>query len=594
MKKRRSEQIKEPELRERAESRLKSKVPVSEEMSNTDMKKLIHELEVHQIELKMQNDELRKTQVKLEESIEGYANLYDFAPVGYLTFNKDGLILDANLTIADMLAMKRNLLINSLFHYFVNREGQDIFYLHMKKVFEWKKAETCEIKLNGKNGTEFYARLDSLLVQYPRSNTACRTAITDITDNKKAIKSLQQGEEKYKTLVDAIPEIVYKIDENGYFTFLNSSVRNLGYEPEELIGKHFSKILHQDDVKNFSRSIVLRKLSDKKTEKRDTPKLFDERRSKERMTRNLEVRLATKNQDRVRADVEGRMGLLTSFGEIVAAGYYHDDAHNTARKFSGTVGIIIDITEKIKLQTEMIRAGQLALIGELAAGVAHEINNPIYSMINFAQLIADEADNDSRANKFGKLIIKEGNRIADLTANLVSLSRSTGGSRKPVNIHELTSNSLKLIEIQLEKDNIILIKDNIPKDIPPIIANTQEIHQVFLNLIQNARYALNKKYPGKGKDKIFEISCNKVLIDDCQYVRIIFYDRGIGIPRDILHKVKSLFFTTKPSNIGTGIGLSVSENIINNHDGKITIDSILGEFTRVLIDLPITEDTTKK
>ncbi|NOG83072.1 MAG: PAS domain-containing sensor histidine kinase [Planctomycetes bacterium] len=252
------------------------------------------------------------------------------------------------------------------------------------------------------------------------------------------------------------------------------------------------------------------------------------------------------------------------------------------------MGIIIDVTEKIKLQAEMIRAGQLALLGELAAGIAHEINNPIYSIINFAQLIADESDRDNRVHAFGKLIMEEGNRIADLTANLVSLSRSTDGPKMSVPIHELISNSLKLIGMQLKKDHIT-IKDTISKEIPPLIVNPQEIHQVFLNLIQNARYALNEKYPGKDKDKILEISCNTVFIDDHQYVRIIFYDHGIGIAEEILFKVKSLFFTTKPPNKGTGIGLSVSENIIHNHGGKITIESIWGEFTKVLIDLPVTE-----
>ena len=147
MKKRTSEQTKKDELRKRAESKLKSKVQVSEEMSNTDMKRLIHELEVHQIELKMQNDKLLKAQIKLEESKEKYANLYDFAPVGYLTFDKKGLIREANLTIADMLVMKRNLLINSRFHNFVEREDQDTFCLHMKSVFKEGKAESCEVKL---------------------------------------------------------------------------------------------------------------------------------------------------------------------------------------------------------------------------------------------------------------------------------------------------------------------------------------------------------------------------------------------------------------------------------------------------------------
>ncbi len=417
--------------------------------------------------------------------------------------------------------------------------------------------------------------------------------IRDITERKEAIKALQQSEGKYRALVHAIPDIIYKIDVDGHFTFLNNSIRTLGYEPKELIGKHFSKILHPDDVKSFSRSVVLPKYSGKVTGDKDTPKLFDERRGQKRMTRNLEVRLLPKNQDKEKSDVKGRIGLITSFGEINAIELYYDKVERKNKRLRVTVGIITDITEKIKLQAEMMRAGQLALIGEIAAGIAHEINNPIYGIINYAQLIADESDKDSRAHKFGKLIMEEGNRIAGLTKKFLSLSRSTTGKKRPVQIYELISNSLKLTKVQLKKDNII-IKDNISKDIPTIIANPQEIHQVFLNLIQNARYALNEKYPDKDKGKILEISCNKVLIDDYEYVRIIFYDRGIGIPENILNEIISPFFTTKPSTNGTGIGLSISQNIISNHDGKMTIESMPGQFTKVVIDLPATELTIIK
>ncbi|KKM78596.1 hypothetical protein LCGC14_1358350 [marine sediment metagenome] len=352
-------------------------------------------------------------------------------------------------------------------------------------------------------------------------------------------------------------------------------------------------ILHPDDVESFSRSVVLQKYANKVTGDKKAPNFFDERRTKDRMTRNLEIRLMPKIHEGRESNTTGIKGPITSFCEVTATGDYEADVSIKDKKLLGTLGIIRDISEKIKLQAESIRAGQLAATGELAAGVAHEINNPIYGIINYAQLIVDESDKDSRAHKFGKLIMEEGNRIADLTKKLLSLSRSTTDKKRPVQIYELIPNSLKLTKVQLEKDNIIF-KDNISKDIPAIIANPQEIHQVFLNLIQNARYALNEKYPDKDKDKILEISCNKVLIDDYEYVRIIFYDRGIGIPENILSKIISPFFTTKPPAKGTGIGLSISQNIISNHNGKMTIESIPGEFTKVVIDLPATELTIKK
>jgi len=405
---------------------------------------------------------------------------------------------------------------------------------------------------------------------------------------------LAKNEEKYRTLIQTIPDIIYKIDEYGYFTFINNSIRTLGYEPEEIIGKHFSVILHPADVELFSRSIVLQKYPNKVTGDEKAPEFFDERRTKDRVTRNLEIRLLPKIYEESESYTKGIENPTFSFCEVTATGDYEVSINHKNNKLLGTLGIIRNISEKIKLQADFIRSGQLAAIGELAAGVAHEINNPINGIINYAQLIVDDSDKDSRSHEFGEFIMEEGNRIADLAKKLLSLTRRTPDKINTVQMDELIYDSLKLTKVQLEKDNIIIIKDDISKDIPAIIANPQEIHQVFLNLIQNSRYALNEKYPGIDKDKILEISCNKVSTDDYEYVRVIFYDRGSGITKNVLSKVMNPFFTTKPPAKGTGIGLSISQHIINNHNGKMAIESIPGEFTKVVIDLSATELTIKK
>ena len=314
----------------------------------------------------------------------------------------------------------------------------------------------------------------------------------DITERKEATNALQQSEEQYRTLVQTIPDIIYKIDENGFFTFLNNSVRTLGYKPEELIGKHFSNILHPDDINSFSRFMVLKEHSGKESGDKDVPKLFDERRTQERMTRNLRLRLVSKKNELLESDVQKRSGPITSFVEITAAGIYHNKEVEENSGFYGTVGIITDITDKTKMQADMVRADQLALIGEMAAGLSHEINNPINGIINCAQLIMDESKKNTRLCKFSKIIIEESKRIATLTKNLLYLSRRTVGEKSHVQICETLYNSLNLMTVRLKKDNII-IKLNISKDVPAIYGNSQEIQQVFLNLMQNARYALNKK-----------------------------------------------------------------------------------------------------
>ncbi|WP_274427674.1 PAS domain S-box protein [Desulfosarcina sp. BuS5] len=259
----------------------------------------------------------------------------------------------------------------------------------------------------------------------------------------------------------------------------------------------------------------------------------------------------------------------------------------------GIILVFRDISEKIeaekqkkKLEAEAMRTGQLVSIGEIAAGVAHEINNPINSVINLAQILLDECNSESSEYDIAGRIIKEGDRIANIVSNLLSFARGNMEKEKNlVNLSEIISDTLVLAKVQMQKDQIEL-RVNIPLNLPKIIANPQQIQQVFLNLIINARYALNQKYSGTHENKILEILGEEATIDDCPYVRAIFQDNGIGIPANEIKKVINPFYSTKPTGIGTGLGLSISHGIISDHGGYIRIESTEGEFTRVIIDLP--------
>ena len=259
-------------------------------------------------------------------------------------------------------------------------------------------------------------------------------------------------------------------------------------------------------------------------------------------------------------------------------------------EISNVIVLTGDITEKITLQAETIRAGQLASIGELAAGVAHEINNPVNSIINYAQVLLDEKDTDVAAkiikDDIAGRIIKEGGRIAGIIKSLLSFARDRKEEKQPVNVHLTLLDSLTLVEAQMRKDGVGL-RVEMPPDLPEIFGHYQQIQQVFLNIINNARYALNQKYKGIDKGKKFEIYGEEVMIDICSYVRLRFNDRGTGIPVNIIDKIMNPFFSTKPSSKGTGLGLSISHGIINDHGGRLTIESIEGEFTNVIIDLPV-------
>ena len=157
------------------------------------------------------------------------------------------------------------------------------------------------------------------------------------------------------------------------------------------------------------------------------------------------------------------------------------------------------------------------------------------------------------------------------------------------NISDILSETLTLTMAQLHKDNIHM-DIHMPEHLPQILANQQQMQQVYLNILNNARYAVNQKYTNLSEHKKIEIRGDgKVTMNNAPYVRISFLDYGTGISSDNLHKVTNPFFTTKPPGIGTGLGLSISDDIIKQHGGSLRVESNPGEFTKVIIDMPVME-----
>ncbi len=258
-----------------------------------------------------------------------------------------------------------------------------------------------------------------------------------------------------------------------------------------------------------------------------------------------------------------------------------------------SVVVMRDITEKKHLQAEAIRVGHLASLGELAAGVAHEINNPITGIISIAEILTDKFHKLGGDKTIPERIITEGERIGNIVKNLLSFARDKKEGSSPANVKDILNLALELVEKQITKDGIDL-SVNIPSDIPQINARSQEIQQVFLNIISNAHYALQKKYPKLHENKILEINGEKVKIGKKNYVRLTFYDKGLGISKDFIDRVANPFFSTKPQGEGTGLGLSISHGIIKNHGGNLWFESQKGDYTKAIVDLPINNDRSSQ
>ena len=267
----------------------------------------------------------------------------------------------------------------------------------------------------------------------------------------------------------------------------------------------------------------------------------------------------------------------------------------------------LDITEQLALETQLRQSQKLESVGTLASGVAHEINNPINGIMNYAQLILDELGPDSPASEFAAEIGKETRRVATIVRNLLDFSRPRKQGHSPARTCDIVETALSLIRSVLQRDQIALEVD-VPEDLPKLKCRSQQIQQVLMNLLTNARDALNEKYRGYDDDKIVLISTRAIadlgsrisesedkkaegaaIHNPQSAVRITVEDHGPGIPKRVREHLFDPFYTSKRPDKGTGLGLSISYTIAKEHGGELSVESKVGKWTRFHVDLPIAD-----
>lgn len=268
------------------------------------------------------------------------------------------------------------------------------------------------------------------------------------------------------------------------------------------------------------------------------------------------------------------------------------DAQGSPRGFVGTIR---DITERRRAEAE--RAGmeaqlrhqqKLESLGTLASGVAHEINTPVNVVMNYAELTLHEVATDHKVATYAREIISESQRIADIVRALLAFSRQDTDKQTRSSIRDILDGALSLVGKVLTKDQIEVIID-VHDDVPGLTCRKQQLHQVLINLLTNARDALNQRYLRYHEDKLIKLTATVVERGGRRFVRTTVEDHGVGIEPETIDRIFDPFFTSKPTELGTGLGLSVSHGIVTDHGGTLTVESQLGEYTRFHMDLPIEE-----
>ncbi len=422
-------------------------------------------------------------------------------------------------------------------------------------------------------------------------------AIRYSLERKQAELSLRASEEKHRTLLEAMPDIVYKIDTDGYFKFINEAVECLGYTPDELIGKHFSVLIHPDDVENVSRTSVLPRLAGQVTGDTEAPKLLDERRTRHRMTRDLTLRMIPKTWS-TEADGDVVFGSLTSYGEVSAAGQYALNRRTQVTQFAGTVGIIKDISERKQaeaerqaLEMQLQQSQKMEAIGRLAGGVAHDMNNVLGAIIGSASALEFEPGlkDDQRADIDNILVACRKGR--DLTRDLLGFARKGKYIKEPIRLNDIAGEVTSLLARTLPKT--VRVETAVTPDTSFIEGDRSQVYHALMNVCLNSADAIE----GAG---VITIRTKNVTIADMprgrysgvrpgDYVQLTVSDTGVGIAEDIIDKVFEPFFTTKPKGEGTGLGLSMAYGVVRNHGGAISLESSSGGTT-VTILLPALPD----
>lgn len=248
------------------------------------------------------------------------------------------------------------------------------------------------------------------------------------------------------------------------------------------------------------------------------------------------------------------------------------------------VGVVMDTTERAIVEQQLLRQQHAQTLSALVGGIAHEFNNPMQAVVNYAHLIATTAEDPVLADFAGE-ILEAAERVSAVMRNVLEFARLDPKPAQPLSLSAVVEGSLALTQTSLRKDNII-IESDVPSDLPLVTGDQNQLRQVVINLLTNARSALNERFPRPTAQKTMRISGREVHRGAQDWVELEVLDHGIGIPAELQLTVFEPFVTTKHNVDGAGLGLATCRSIIERHGGTIHIESDGASYTAVTLALP--------
>ncbi len=510
-------------------------------------------------------DELKKTYTDLEvrnmelvTSEERYKDLVENSPEMIHSVNAERYFISVNKTELDILGYSIEEMRNKRIEDIVPEFFSERVRKHIEKVMKEGRSR-IEAQFISKDNRNIDVEISATALYHPVTKQFVKTRafVRDITDRKRLERhlkeyhelleqkvsertmELKQTKDYLENLLEVANDVIYTLNPDGIITYVNKKVEDWGYKKEDLLGIPFISILSkQHHYDNFKRAITAG------------------------IRRTYEVEIIDK------------------FGEVKYAVMSISPLRGDEGKIVGVLGIVNDITERKMLEQQVAQAEKMSAIGQLAAGIAHEINNPIGGIMNCLYNLRKHKLTQEREAEYLKSMEDGIHRVQRTVDQLLDFSQQHQPELTAVDINSLLEEVLSLMSYAISKNGITLRKD-LDSGLPRLMLDHHKMGQVVMNILLNAVQAI--KGSGILTVRTFE---------EDGWCCIDIKDNGAGIPPHILPRIFDPFFTTKDVGKGTGLGLAVSLGIVEKHAGRIDVKSTEGKGTTFTIRLPLNAYTS--
>ncbi|MBN1767031.1 MAG: response regulator [Prolixibacteraceae bacterium] len=576
-------------LRQKAEKLLKKKkLHANSQLSEPDMLRLIHELEVHQIELEMQNEELVLAKDIAESTEKKYIELYDYAPSGYLTLTSNGIITSLNFMASQILGEERSFLINRKFGAFVSENTRSVFNNFFELVFAGKVKQFCDVVIASKGNQPIHVSIDGIIGQDKRQ---CFLTLTDISERIKSKQALNASEEKYfitkKDLkkAQAVAHIGnWKWDfRTNELIWSEEMYRIFGVDKESYSGKLekvIDDVVHPDD-----KHLVLSS---------DNPEIVQKKPVEYRIIMpDRSIRYIWEEAGETIHDKYGNPLLLTGIAqditdrklieiEIIRAKEAAEFATNIAEKAKK------EAEKATKIAEDAVKAKQ-----QFLSNMSHEIRTPMNAIIGFTKVLL-KTDLSVKQKEYLTAIRMSGDSLIVLINDILDLAKVDAGKMSfqqiPFKLASSISAMLHLFELKIKEKNIVLVKNYDPAIPDVIVGDPMRLHQIIMNLVGNS-----VKFTFRGTItvdvRLLEENDQEVVID------FAVSDTGIGIEEDKIESIFENFEQASSSTIslngGTGLGLAIVKQLVEKQGGSICVKSKINEGSTFSFSLNFMKTTTE-